>query len=80
MTQDEAPDLDKSPESKTKTMIGKAMGGLREISEDPILRAGYERLSGRKSSSADFADYADEHKWFFNSFLPLICGICGICG
>jgi hypothetical protein len=43
MTPDETPDLDKSPESKTQTMIGKAMGGLREISENPVLRAGYER-------------------------------------
>ena len=59
MTPDEAPDLDESPESKTKTMTGKAMGILRKISEDPALRARYERLSGRKSSSAD---YADEHK------------------
>ena len=43
MTPDEATNNDKAALEKSKSMIRKAMGVLREIAEDPVQRANYER-------------------------------------
>ena len=43
MTPDEATNTDPAPLQNTMAMIRKAMGVLREIAEDPVQRANYER-------------------------------------
>ena len=65
MTPDETTNIDDTARAKTRSMIRKAMGVLREIAEDPVQRAQYDKRlevmrQGRKIEPDPRADMAED--------------------